>query len=644
MLADDLEGQYMTDSLLRRVDTPGDVKALDEHQLDQLAEEIRQELTGTLRRVGGHLGSNLGIVELTIALHRVFDSPRDRIVFDVGHQCYVHKLFTGRKGRFETIRQFDGLSGFCSRDESEHDSFGAGHASTSISAALGMAIARDLIHEDNAVIAVIGDGALTGGMAYEALNHAGNLGTRLIVILNDNEMSISPNVGAISKYLNKIRTDERYFHVKEDVQALLSKLPLGSEMLRLSRHVKKGVKEFWIPPSTMWEEMGFLYMGPIDGHNVHECIDALELARMVKGPTLLHAITSKGKGDAAAEGDPVKLHSVSGGSKPKGGTGTKVLTYPQAFARSLMREAARDERIVAITPAMLEGSGLVEFAEQYPERTFDVGIAEQHSVTFAAGLAAAGMRPVVAVYSTFLQRAYDQVIHDVCIQQLPVVFAIDRAGLVGEDGRTHHGMFDVSYLRCIPNLVLAAPKDEGELARLLHTGLLHDGPFAFRYPRGNGAGVELPEHPEPITIGSSELLREGHDAALLALGTMVAPCLEVAERLQARGIDVAVLNARFVKPLDEQVILGLARTTGSLFTVEEQVVSGGFGSAVLELLARYPEVEAQVTCHGLDDQFVEHGSVPLLRNLKGLSVDGIEQAFLAAFPGLAHRAARLVSA
>lgn len=625
----------MTERLLDRIDSPADLKQLTERDLDTLASEVRQELTDTLRRVGGHLGSNLGIVELTIALHRVFDSPRDRIVFDVGHQCYVHKLLTGRRARFGTIRQYGGLSGFCSREESPHDQFGAGHASTSISAAAGMAVARDLGHEDYHVIAVIGDGALTGGMSFEAINHAGHMGTRLIVVLNDNEMSISPNVGAISKYLNRIRTDERYFHAKEDVQAIMGKLPMSSELRRLSRHVKKGVKEFWIPQSTVWEELGFLYIGPIDGHNIRACVHALEVARLNKGPTLLHVITSKGKGDAASEVDPVRGHSVSGGSRPASATAAKPLTYPQAFARSMIREAERDPRVVAITPAMLEGSGLTEFAARFPDRTFDVGIAEQHSVTFGAGLAAAGMRPVVAIYSTFLQRAYDQVIHDVCIQNLPVVFALDRAGLVGEDGRTHHGMFDFSYLRCIPNLVVSAPRDEVELARLLATGLRHDGPFAFRYPRGNAAGSDLPRDPAPLPIGQSELLRHGRDAAIIAIGSMVYPCVEVASRLAELGLDVAVLDARYVKPLDEGAILALARATGTLFTVEEQVLAGGFGSAVLELLADHPEVRARVKCHGLPDQFIEHGAQALLRKLEGLTPDGVERAFFAAFPDLA---------
>jgi 1-deoxy-D-xylulose-5-phosphate synthase len=629
----------MTTRVFDTVNSPSDVKKLDARDLETLAEEIREELTTTLLQVGGHLASNLGIVELSIALHRVFDSPNDRIVFDVGHQSYVHKLLTGRKARFGTIRQYGGLSGFCARDESEHDMFGAGHASTSISAAVGMAIARDLRHEDHAVIAVIGDGALTGGMSFEAINHAGDLGTRLIVILNDNEMSISSNVGAIATYLNKIRTDEHYFHAKEDVQSLLSKLPLGHELVQFSRHVKKGVKEFWLPPSTMWEELGFLYMGPVDGHNVHECMQALEVARLVKGPTLLHVLTRKGKGYAAAEKDPVKLHGVSAGPKPDAAprpeAAKKVMTYPQAFARAMIAEAERDPRVVAITPAMLEGSGLTEFAKHFPERTFDVGIAEQHAVTFGAGLAAAGMRPVVAIYSTFLQRAFDQVIHDVCIQNLPVVFALDRAGLVGEDGRTHHGMFDLSYLRLIPNIVVSAPKDEDELARLLTTGLRHDGPFALRYPRGNGAGVGVAESPQPIEIGKAELLKRGRDGAILAIGSMVLPSVVAAEQLSRAGIDVAVLNARWVKPLDEDAIVELAQTSGFLLCVEEQTTAGGFGSAVLELLAHHPNVTAHTVLHGLGDAFVEHGSQTVLRNLNDLTAEGIERAFLNAFPELA---------
>jgi 1-deoxy-D-xylulose-5-phosphate synthase len=603
-----------------RISAPDDLKRLSFAELDQLATEIRGELIEVVSKNGGHLGASLGTVELTIALHTVFSSPRDRLVWDVGHQAYVHKLLTGRRERFPSIRQEGGLSGFLSRDESEHDAFGAGHASTSISAALGMAVAFNQTGQpDRRVAAIIGDGALTGGMAFEALNNAGILHLPFLVVLNDNEMSIAPNVGAISRYLDRVRTDRRYNRAKDELARLMARLPQGELAVELGKRWKDSFKEF-VYHAQIWEELGFTYIGPVDGHDIRALVEALHQVRQVDGPVFLHVITQKGRGYDAAERDRERVHAVSAPVRP--GAPPAPPKYQDVFAQTLIELAREDPRIVAITAAMPTGTSLIKFQAVHPDRFFDVGIAEQHAVTFAAGLAAEGMRPVAAIYSTFLQRAYDQIIHDVCLQRLPVVFALDRAGFAGDDGRTHHGLFDLSYLRCIPGMTIAAPKDENELRHLLKTAIAHDGPFAVRYPRGSGVGAALDEPLHELPIGRGELLRDGADVAILAVGPMVLPAERAADALRAEGIDAAVVNARFVKPLDETLILELARTRSAVVTVEESAVAGGFGSAVLELLAAN-DVSVPVATLGAPDRIFEHASQATLRNAAGLSMEAI---------------------
>ncbi|HEX3722457.1 MAG TPA: 1-deoxy-D-xylulose-5-phosphate synthase, partial [Nitrolancea sp.] len=564
--------------LLERIDDPGDLKSLSVAELETVAKELRELIYDVVvRQTGGHFASNLGSVELTLALHYVFNSPRDKIVWDVGHQAYPHKILTGRRERFSTIRQEGGLSGFLQREESPHDQFGAGHASTSISAALGMAVAGQLRGDQFYSIAVIGDGALTGGMAYEALNNAGSLQVPLIVVLNDNEMSIAPNVGALPKYLSRIRTDGRYSQAKAEVERILSHMPQGDLLLELGKRMKDGLKEI-VYHTMIWEELGFTYIGPIDGHNVRDLIDTFEQAKKIQGPVFIHAVTVKGKGYEPAENDPFKHHSASIKAP---GAAPSPPKYQDVFGNTLSGLANSDPRIVAITAAMPDGTGLLPFAKEHPERFFDVGIAEQHAVTFAAGLATQGMRPVATIYSTFLQRAYDQVIHDVCIQNLPVVFAMDRAGLVGDDGRTHHGVFDFAYLRCLPNMVVMAPKDEDELRHMLATAIAHDsGPIALRYPRGAGVGVSMLGEPHLLPIGKGELIREGSDLTIAAIGSAVLPATRAADILAESGIQAEVINARFVKPLDEALILNSVRKTQRLVTVEEAMLAGGFGSAL----------------------------------------------------------------
>ncbi|ACZ39296.1 1-deoxy-D-xylulose-5-phosphate synthase [Sphaerobacter thermophilus] len=606
--------------LLERVDSPEDLKALSLRELEQLAAEIRQTILDIIvGKTGGHFASNLGSVELAIALHYVFNSPQDKIVWDVGHQAYPHKLITGRRDRFHTIRQPGGLSGFLQREESPHDHFGAGHASTSISAALGMAVAGRLKGERFHTVAVIGDGALTGGMAYEALNNAGSLQVPLIVVLNDNEMSIAPNVGALPKYLSRIRTDERYTQAKIEVERLLHRMPQGDWLLELGKRMKDGLKEV-VYHTMIWEELGFTYVGPVDGHNLRDLIETLQQVREIDGPVFVHAVTVKGKGYEPAENDPFKHHAASikiPGAPPS------PPKYQDVFGETLTALAREDERIVAITAAMPDGTGLLPFAKEHPKRFFDVGIAEQHAVTFAAGLATQGLRPVAAIYSTFLQRAFDQVVHDVCIQKLPVVLAMDRAGFAGEDGRTHHGLFDIAYLRCLPNMVLMAPKDENELRHMLKTAILYeDGPIALRYPRGAGVGVPLTGEPHPLPIGRGEVLREGDDITIVALGTMVLPAERAADILAEQGIHATVINARFVKPLDEELILSSAQRTGHLLTVEEAMLAGGFGSAVLELLAR-EGLRLPVTTLGVPDRIFDHAPQGVLRKQAGLDAETI---------------------
>jgi 1-deoxy-D-xylulose-5-phosphate synthase len=614
--------------LLDRIDNPADLKGLAKPELEQLAAEIRQELVTTVSANGGHLASNLGVVELTIALHRVFDSPRDKIIWDVGHQSYVHKLLTGRRQRFASLRQYGGLSGFTCRSESVHDPFGAGHASTSVSAALGMAIARDLAGDDYHVVAIIGDGAITGGMALEALNQAGHLGSRICVVLNDNGMSISPTVGGLAKLLSRVRFDYRYRWAEEESKRVLAVIPLGKRIWQLSQWLRRGFKGL-IMPTVLWEELGFTYIGPVDGHNIGELEVALTQARdFCSKPAFVHVITTKGKGYLPAEGDAVYFHGVPA----KNATIKAVPTYSEVFAQTVLRLARENPRLVAITPAMPEGNCLSIAEAEFPKRVFDVGICEQHAVTFAAGLATQGFIPIVAIYSTFLQRAFDQLIHDVCLQDLPVIFAIDRSGIVGEDGKTHQGTFDISYLMLIPNLIIAAPKDENELQHLLYTAVKSKHPMAIRYPRGSGLGVDLDPVLHEIPVGKGEILRQGKDAAILAIGTTVAPALEAAQELASSGIEATVVNARFAKPLDAELIIGLARDIKRLVIVEENALSGGFGSSIVDLLQQSSISDIRVKSIGIPDEFVEQGSQAMLRAKYGLDVEGIARGVLELFP------------
>jgi 1-deoxy-D-xylulose-5-phosphate synthase len=610
--------------LLDSIDSPADVKKLAAPELKQLAAEIREELVAVVSTNGGHLASNLGVVELTLALHRVFDSPRDKIIWDVGHQAYTHKLLTGRRERFATLRQYEGLSGFTSRDENEHDPFGAGHASTSVSAALGMAIARDLSGDNYHVVAVIGDGAITGGMALEALNQAGHLSSQLIVVLNDNGMSISPTVGALSKLFARVRLDRRYRRAKERGKRLFSIFPWGRRLWRAGQQVESGFKSL-VMPTMLWEELGFTYMGPIDGHNLRELETVLTQARDFRyKPILVHVVTTKGKGYSPAEGDAVYFHGV-----PAKSTDTNnVPTYSEIFAQTVLRLARENPRIVVITPAMPEGNCLNIVQAEFPQRVFDVGICEQHAVTFAAGLATQGYIPIVAIYSTFLQRAFDQIIHDVCLQDLPVIFAMDRSGIVGDDGKTHQGNFDLSYLTLIPNLIVSAPRDENELQHLLYTAVKAGHPMAIRYPRGHGLGVKLDAALCPLAIGKAEVLRTGEDVAILAIGVTVAPALEAAKELATKDIEATVANARFVKPLDSALVVDLASRIKRVVTVEENTLSGGFGSSVADLLRKSGITDVQVRSLGLPDAYIEHGTQAILRAKYGLDATGITSQVL----------------
>jgi 1-deoxy-D-xylulose-5-phosphate synthase len=635
----------MNDPLLPSIRRPADVKRLSPEQLRRLAREIREELVSSLSQTGGHLAPNLGVVELTLALHAVLDSPRDKIIWDVGHQSYVHKMITGRRERFPTLKQLGGLSGYCKRSESEHDIFEAGHGCTSISAALGFAKARDLRGGNETIVAVIGDGSITGGLAFEALNNAGHLGTNLIVVLNDNEMSIAPNVGAISRYLARARTQTHYLRAKADFEHVMHRLPMGEVVLGAVERVKDGVKQL-VVPGMLFEELGLTYLGPVDGHDIEALRQTLEQAKRLRGPVLLHCVTQKGKGYVHAEKNAFKWHSTSpfditsGKSASSGAAGP---TYTQVFARTLIRLAEQDPRIVAITAAMPDGTGLIEFAERFPERFFDVGMAEQHAVTFAAGLAAAGMRPVAAIYSTFLQRGFDQLIHDVCIQNLPVLFCLDRGGIAGEDGPTHQGVFDLAYMRQVPNTIVMAPKDEEELRRMLITALHCPGPVAIRYPKGQGPGVPLGDELRGLPLGVAELLQTGEtegrppDVALIGIGYGVQPALEAAAGLARDGIHAAVVNARFLKPLDETLLLEVAERTRRVVTIEDGVLAGGFGSAVLELFERRRVEGVSCLRLGLPDRFVEHGARKKLLEKYGLDGPGVEASVRAAFFAGARR-------
>jgi len=610
---------------LPRLDSPADLKKVPREELPRVAEELRHYLISVVSKVGGHLASSLGATELTLALHYLFDTPRDKIVWDVGHQAYVHKILTGRRDRFPTIRQYGGLSGFPVRDESPYDTFNVAHAGTAISGALGMAVARDIKGEDFHVVAVVGDAGLTVGMELEAINNLGALQKKVLVILNDNAMSISPNVGALAGYLNRILHGQAYHRLKEEVEKLMLALPrVGPRLLKLSKDLVESAKTVLIP-GLVFEELGFNYVGPINGHNLNELLDVLGRLKDSPKPTVVHVVTQKGKGYPHAEKLPVKYHGVtqfdiSTGTFHK--TPATAPSYTAVFGKTICELAERDKRVLAITAAMSEGTGLDEFAKRFPDRFFDVGIAEQHAVTFAVGLACEGMRPVAAIYSTFLQRAYDQVYHDACLMRAPVTFALDRGGLVGADGPTHHGLYDIAYLSALPGIVVMAPKDENELRHMLYTALDVDGPAAVRYPRGNGIGVELDPEYKKLEIGKAEIVREGREFAILALGSMVYPCLEAAEKLELMGLSATVINARFAKPLDEELICCLAAEKQFLVTAEEGTEAGGFGAHVAALL-QDRKIPASILRIALPDRIIPHGAPNLLHAKYGLDADGI---------------------
>jgi 1-deoxy-D-xylulose-5-phosphate synthase len=614
--------------ILESITEPGALKALDSAELTRLADEIRETLVATVAQTGGHLAPNLGVVELTLGLHRALDCPMDRIVWDVGHQAYVHKLVTGRCERFDTLRTYGGVCGFPKRSESPYDVHDAGHASNSISVALGLAAARDLHGGDETIVAVIGDGSLTGGMAFEALNHAGHLGTRLIVLLNDNEMSIAPNVGALSSYLARVRLDRRYRRLRDDVESALAKTRIGAAMVAAGEAAKESVKQLLVP-GMIFEELGWHYVGPIDGHDIAQVQNAVTWAKSADGPVIIHAVTRKGMGYSHAEDRPDAFHGISPFSIETGkvnGSGGGPMSYTETFGRALVAEAGSDERIVAITAAMPAGTGLAHFAEQFPDRFFDVGIAEQHAVGLAAGLAHGGSVPVVAIYSTFLQRAFDQVIMDAALQNLHIVFCLDRAGLVGEDGPTHHGVFDLSYLRVIPNLMIMAPADEADLVNMLHTALMADGPVAIRYPRGTGRGVALPSEPVVLEAGRAEVRRDGTDVAILGIGRMVEVAENAAEMLAADGVEARVVNMRWVKPIDLEAV-SAAAACDLVVSIEENSGVGGFGAAVLEALTDLG-ASVPVLRLAIPDCFVTHGSTECLLAEVGLTPEGVRSAVL----------------
>lgn len=621
--------------ILDTIHSPADVKALSFDALRTLAQEIRVYLTQTVAKTGGHLAPSLGVVELTLALHKVYDIPKDKLIWDVGHQGYVHKILTGRREQLLTIRQHGGLSGFLRIDESAYDLYGAGHASTSISAAMGFAKARDFRGQKTSVLALIGDGALTGGMALEGLNNAAADGTNITIVLNDNEMSIAENVGALATYLAKLRMEPLYQAAENTAKGMIAGLPVGSRiMTKAAKAAKHTATHFATPSHTglLFEEMGFTYIGPIDGHNIESLLHAFHHVKRLKGPVLVHVLTVKGKGIPYAEANSRTYHGLGKFSPDDGRTEPKAagITYTDAFAETLNDLAETDDKIVGITAAMPDGTGLSKFAALHPERFFDVGIAEQHAVVFAAGLAAEGFKPVCAIYSTFLQRAYDPIIHDVALQRLPVRFFLDRAGLVGDDGGTHHGVFDLAYLRCVPHLVVMAPKDTDEMRAMTHFALDYDnGPIAVRYPRGGCA--PLSEQSTPVQLGKAETLRDGADVALLALGAGVEIALTAADLLRAQGIEATVVNARFCKPLDTDTLLGAARRCGHVVTIEDGVIVGGFGTAVLEMLSEQG-VSVPVERVGLPDEFVEHGPVPVLREQAGLTAEEVVRRALSLMP------------
>jgi len=616
--------------LLAQINSPLDLKRLPEERLPEVAASIRREIIETVAKVGGHLAPSLGVVELTVAIHYVFNTPDDKLIWDVGHQCYAHKILTGRRDSFKTIRQYKGISGFPKRGESPYDTFDTGHSSTSISAALGITCAKDLLTDHNKVIAVIGDGSMTGGMAFEALNQAGHLGRDLIVILNDNEMSISPNVGALSGFLSRKMTGATMSKLRKEMEHFLKSFShVGENILQVLKKSEGSFKGFFTP-GMLFEALEFGYVGPIPGHDLHALIETLKNVNdFGHGPILLHVLTTKGKGYKPAEEHPDDYHGLGPFDLSTGKSTTATSgapSYTKVFGETLCEIAAKNQQVVAITAAMPAGTGLANFAKRFPHRFFDVGIAEQHAVTFAAGLATEGIHPVVAIYSTFLQRSLDQVIHDVCLPNLPVTFILDRAGLVGDDGPTHHGVFDLTFLRMIPNLVLMAPKDENELQHMLHTAILHPGPVAIRYPRGQGLGVHRETELRTMAIGRGELLRQGDDILLLPVGNRVQAALEAASELEVRGIQATVINPRFVSPLDRTLILSWASTIRKVITIEENVIKGGFGSAVLELLAEEQDASIRVTVLGLPDAFIEQGPQETLRALTRIDTQAICQA------------------
>ena len=614
-------------SFLNKIEGPSDLKKLTPQELPQLCEEIRQQIIAVIANIGGHLASNLGVVELTVALHYLLNTPEDLIVWDTSNQAYTHKLLTGRREQFHTIRQFGGMSGFCKREESSYDTFNAGHAGTGVSAAVGFMEAREQKGQSHKIVCVVGDGALTSGLTFEGLQQAGGLHKDLLVVLNDNQMSISKNVGAISAYLNRTITGEFYSKLKEETSQILGSIPQIGEpvkkMVGRAEELAKGL----ILPGLLFEELGFRYVGPMEGHEFEHLLPTLNNILKLKGPTLLHVVTKKGLGYEPAMKNPVWFHACSPFDIKTGKPVKKSSkpSYSSVAVSTLVNLAKTDERVVAITAAMCEGTGLSAFEKVFPDRLYDVGIAEQHAVTFAAGLAAQGMRPVIPIYSTFLQRAYDQIVHDVATQNLPVVFCIDRGGLVAEDGTTHHGAFDFAYLRHMPNMTIMAPKDENELQHMIKTCLTASGPIAVRYPRGSVLGVSMDAEPEALPIGKGELLKSGNDIALVAVGVTVCQAVEAAERLEQEGISVAVVNARFVKPLDEELICEIAQKSKCLLTIEESSRMGGFGSAVLEYLSDEGMYNLPTKCLGLPDWYIEQGPQDLLREKYGLTADGIYQ-------------------
>jgi 1-deoxy-D-xylulose-5-phosphate synthase len=617
------------EEIFSKIQSPDDIKKLSIEEMEELADFLRKRIISTISSTGGHLASSLGTVELSIALHYVFDAPDDKIIWDVSHQCYAHKLLTGRMDRFDTIRQYKGISGFTKPQESCYDCFGAGHSSTSISAALGIAKARDHRRENFDVIAVIGDGALTGGMAYEGMNNAGHLNANMIVVLNDNEMSISKNVGALARYLSKLRMEPRYVKMREELRHLVRQIPkFGRSMLKTAEEIEEKLT-YLLLPGVFFESLGFTYLGPFDGHDLETLINTFYRAKKMKGPKFIHIITQKGKGYLPAEQDstrwhgaiPFDVHTGSGIESQE----KEIPAYTEIFCNTLLKLAKNDPRIVAITAAMPDGTGLVPFAEQFPHRFYDVGIAESHAVTFAAGLAVGGMKPVVAIYSTFIQRAYDQIIHDVCLQKLPVVLALDRGGLVGEDGPTHHGVFDYSFLRSMPEMIIMAPKDENEMQHMLKSAFDYNAPVAVRYPRGMGIGIHMDpaEEWKTLPLGKGEVMSTGNDVAILAVGSMVYPSILAAEHLNNFGISASVVNMRFIKPLDTELILDMAEKTKHIVTVEENTVRGGFGSAVQEVIHENNIKDCLIQTIGVPDMFIEQGHMNVLREKLGLTAEGI---------------------